>query len=108
MPFVAAAILVSSRVPELAVSSARIAVRLQPRAHRDELVAIREGVLIARVSAPALEGRANLALRRLLAGRLGVAPSRVTIVRGERSREKLIEVGGVDQVELQRRLDLQG
>jgi hypothetical protein len=90
------------------VSSARIAVRLQPRAHRDELVTIREGVLIARVTAPALEGRANLALRRLLAGRLGVAPSRVTIVRGERSREKLIEVGGIDQVELELRLDLQG
>ncbi len=88
------------------MSSARIAVRLQPRAHRDELVALREGVLVARVSAPALEGRANQALRRLLAEHLRVAPSRVTILRGERSREKLIEIDGIDQAELELRLDL--
>ncbi len=64
---------------------------------RDELVEVRDGVLIARVSAPALEGRANRALIRLLARRLGVAPSRVVIVRGERSREKLVRVHGISQ-----------
>ncbi len=86
------------------MGSARIAVRLQPRGRRDELVQIRDGVLIARVTAPALEGRANRALCRLLAERLGIAPSRVAIVRGERSREKLIEIDGMDQAELESRL----
>lgn len=87
------------------MGSARIAVRLQPRGHRDELVEIRDGVLIARVAAPALEGRANRALCRLLAERLGIAPSRVAIVRGERSRQKLIEIDGVDQADLESRLE---
>ncbi|MGO9754181.1 MAG: DUF167 domain-containing protein [Solirubrobacteraceae bacterium] len=86
------------------MSGARIAVRLQPRGHRDELVAVRDGVLIARVTAPALEGRANRALCRLLAERLEIATSRVAIVRGERSREKLIEISGMDRGELERRL----
>ncbi|MGO9975540.1 MAG: DUF167 domain-containing protein [Solirubrobacteraceae bacterium] len=88
------------------MSSARIAVRLQPRASRDELVEIRDGVLIARVTAPALEGRANRALCRMLAERLDVAPSRVVLARGERSRQKLIEIDGIEQAELGPRLGL--
>jgi uncharacterized protein (TIGR00251 family) len=84
----------------LAVTSARIAVRVQARARRDELVAIREGVLLVRVTAPALDGRANRGLCRLLAKRLGVAPSSVTIIRGQHSRDKLVQVEGVDQATL--------
>jgi uncharacterized protein (TIGR00251 family) len=82
------------------MATARITVRVQPRARRDEVVAIREGVLVVRVTAPALEGRANEALCRLIAKRLGVAPSRVAVVRGGRSRDKLLEVDGIEQAEL--------
>jgi uncharacterized protein (TIGR00251 family) len=86
------------------VSDAQIAIRLQPRASRDELVGVRDGVLLARVSAPPVDGRANRALCRLLARLAGVAPSRVTVVRGERSRDKLIRVEGMDLLALQGRL----
>ena len=72
-------------------------VRLQSRARTDELVGFRDDVLLARVSAPPVDGRANRALCRLIARRAGVAASRVTIVRGERSRDKLIGVDGLDQ-----------
>ncbi|MGA2012634.1 MAG: DUF167 domain-containing protein [Solirubrobacteraceae bacterium] len=82
------------------MTSVRVPVRLQAHAGRDELVEMRQGVLLARVSAPALEGRANRALCRLLAKQLGVAPSRVTVVRGLRSRDKLVEVEGIDEGEL--------
>lgn len=75
-------------------------VRLQPRARHDELVGIRDGVLLARVSAPPAEGRANEALCRLIARRAGVAASRVTILRGERSRVKLVRVEGLDAARL--------
>ena len=79
------------------MSSAKISVRVQTGARREELVEVRDGVLLVRVSAPALEGRANRALCRLLAKRLGVAPSRVVIERGQHSRMKLVRVDGVDQ-----------
>ncbi len=71
-------------------------VRLRARADRDELVGMRDGVLQARVTAPPVEGKANRALCRLIAKRLAVAPSRVSIVRGEKSRDKLVRVEGVD------------
>lgn len=83
-------------------SKARISIRVQPGARREEVVGVVDGVLLLRVNAPAHDGRANRALCRLLAKRLGVAPSRVTIVRGERSREKLVEVDGVDQATVDR------
>jgi len=58
---------------------------------------MREGILQARVTAPPVDGKANRALCRLIAKRVGVAPSRVKVVRGARSREKLVSVEGVDE-----------
>ncbi len=79
---------------------ARIAVRLQPRGRRDELLGFADDVLRARVSAPPVDGRANQALCKLIAKRAGVAPSRVSVVRGEKSRDKLVLVEGVGEAEL--------
>jgi uncharacterized protein (TIGR00251 family) len=80
----------------LLVTSARIPVRVRVSARRNDVGGIRDGVLNVRVAAPAVEGRANEALCRLLAKRLRVPRSSVTIVRGHRSRDKLIEIEGVD------------
>lgn len=79
---------------------ARIAVKLQPRGGRDELLGFADDVLRARVSAPPVDGKANKALCKLIADRAGVAPSRVAVVRGAKSREKLVEVRGVDAADL--------
>lgn len=82
------------------MTRARISVRVKAGARRDEFLELREGKLFAYVREPPLEGRANRAVCRLLAKRLGVGPSRVTIARGERAREKVIEVEGMDQATL--------
>jgi uncharacterized protein YggU (UPF0235/DUF167 family) len=55
-----------------------------------------DGVLRARVGAPAVEGAANQALIRLIAEELGVAKRDVRIVAGATSRQKLIVVDGTD------------
>ena len=79
---------------------ARIEVRLRPRGHADELLGMIDGVLQARVSAPPVDGKANKALCRLVAKRAGVAPSRVSVVRGQKSRDKMLLVEGRDEMTL--------
>jgi uncharacterized protein (TIGR00251 family) len=74
----------------------QLEVRLQPRARRDELVGIRDGVLVARVCAPPVDGEANRALCRMIARRAGVAPTRVTVVAGKQARVKLLRVTGIE------------
>jgi uncharacterized protein (TIGR00251 family) len=81
-------------------------VRLQPRAARDEIAGERAGAALVRVTEPPLEGRANAALVKLIAKRAGVAKSRVSIVRGARSRQKLVLVEGMGEAELRCALGL--
>ena len=74
---------------------ADLRVRLTPRAHRDEVTGVRDGLVLARVRAPPVDGRANAALERLLAKALGLPPSRVEVVRGRSAREKVVRVDGL-------------
>ncbi|MBF0285365.1 MAG: DUF167 domain-containing protein [Magnetococcales bacterium] len=72
-------------------------VRVQPRASRAKLEGVREGRIRAALTAPPVEGAANAALRELLAEWLGVAKGRITIERGEKSREKQVRVAQPDK-----------
>tara|TARA_B100000408_G_C10271993_1_gene212254 strand:+ start:647 stop:916 length:270 start_codon:yes stop_codon:yes gene_type:complete len=67
-------------------------VKVQPKASRDQVVGYRDGVLQLRVTAPPDKGRASAAVVALLADALGVAKSRVRIVRGQSSRDKVVTV----------------
>ena len=57
-----------------------------------------------RVTAPPVDGRANDALCRLIAARVGVAPSRVSVVRGAKARDKVVRIEAVDSAALRARL----
>lgn len=65
----------------------RLAVRVTPGA-RIEALEIAEGRLLAKVRAKPQDGKANDAVRGLLASALQVAPSRIELLRGATSREK--------------------
>jgi hypothetical protein len=84
----------------------QIAVRLQPRARANEIVGEREGVVVVRVTAPPLDGRANEALCRLIAKRAGIGVRRVSVLRGAGAREKVVGVEGIGVGELRARLGL--
>jgi uncharacterized protein (TIGR00251 family) len=75
---------------------ADLAIRVQPRAKRTEVAGERAGAIVIRVSAPPVDGKANEAVRRLIAERLGVPVRAVGIVRGEAGRDKVVRVEGVD------------
>lgn len=70
-------------------------VHVQPRAAHTTLVGIRDGVLVVRIQSPPVDGAANEALRRFLAGLLHVPYRSVTITAGTRSRRKRVRVTGV-------------
>jgi uncharacterized protein (TIGR00251 family) len=73
---------------------ALIAVRVQPRARRTEVVGDRAGAVVVRVAAPPVDGRANGARCRFVAERAGVPRGAVSVVRGEGARDKLLRVEG--------------
>ncbi|MDV6013462.1 DUF167 domain-containing protein [Haloechinothrix sp. LS1_15] len=74
----------------------RVPVRVKPNAKKDAVGGLRDGpwgaALIVAVTAPASGGRANESVRAVLAGALGVRAREVTIVSGQRARDKLVEV----------------
>ncbi len=87
-------------------ATVRLSVRVQPGA-RQTRVGGRYGdkqppVLIARVAAPAVDGRANRALIEALADALGVKRSAVRIVAGASARTKVVEVSGIDRPTVER------
>ena len=87
---------------------ARISVRIVPRASRDVVVGMRAGTLLVRVTAPPVDGAANEALIRVLAQRLHLAKGTLRIVSGRTAKLKLVEVEGLDDAELLRRLAVAG
>lgn len=75
----------------LADAEGRLAVRVTPGA-RSEGLEIDAGRLLVRVRAKPEDGKANEAVRNLLAAALGVAPSRIEMLRGATSRDKLFRI----------------
>ncbi len=84
---------------------ALITIHLHPGARRSEVIGWTEGALRISVQAPASEGRANEALVRLLADVLGIAKSRVSILRGATRRVKLMLIEGLTLEEVLRKLE---
>jgi uncharacterized protein (TIGR00251 family) len=70
-------------------------VRVVPGARTTAIADVVDDRLRVRIAAPALDGRANRELVRLLAARFGVRRSSVSLVRGERSREKTVWITGL-------------
>jgi len=85
-------------------TSARISVKVKPRASRDIVEGWKEGALVVRLTSPPVDGAANSSLIRLLAKKTGVARSRIRIVSGEKGRSKILEFEGVDLEDLRERL----
>lgn len=88
-----------------------LALSLQPRASRNQLIlggTHAEGLgperITIRLTAPPVEGAANAACRTFLADLLGIAPSRITLVRGEKTRHKLLRIRHTDVASVAARL----
>jgi uncharacterized protein (TIGR00251 family) len=84
--------------------SCRLRLRIVPNAKRSEVVGPHGDAIKLKVAAPALEGRANEALIEFLADKLGVPQRSVALVSGEKSRDKVVVIEGMDESAVRERL----
>jgi uncharacterized protein (TIGR00251 family) len=69
---------------------------IQPRASRNQILGIHNQCLKIKLTSPPVDGAANQACIKFLAKAFGISPSRIAIVRGETSRNKIIQFEGMD------------
>ena len=82
----------------------RIRVKAYPKSSSAGISGFADGKLKVRLCSPPEKGRANRELVDVVADKLGVARSAVLIVKGDRGREKLIEIQGISEKEFMERI----
>jgi len=70
----------------------KIAVKVKPNSKTESVEKADNGEYIVRVKAPPVEGRANEAVRNVLAGHFGVSKSRIVIKHGSSGKRKLVDI----------------
>ena len=83
----------------------RFSVTIQPRASRNEIQGLHNDSLKVKHTSPPVEGAANKSCLKFLAKTLGVSPSRIEIVSGAASRNKVIQVEGLSENEFREKLN---
>jgi len=82
-----------------------LSLRVQPRASRNAVVGWTGDTLKIRLTAPPVEGAANAACLAFLADLLDLPQSQFEILRGERSRNKVVQITGLTREEVRARLE---
>ena len=83
---------------------AEIAVRVIPRAPRTRVDGTRGGALLIRLAAPPVDGAANDALIAFFAEALALPRRNISIVSGDKSRDKRVRIEGIDEPAARTRL----
>jgi len=82
-----------------------LSLRVQPRASRNAVVGWTGDILNIRLTPPPVEGAANAACLKFLADLLDLPQSRLEILRGARSRTKVVQIAGLTRDEVRARLE---
>jgi len=82
-----------------------LSLRVQPRASRNAVIGWTGDTLKIRLTAPPVEGAANAACLKFLADLLDLPPTKLEILSGEHSRNKVIRITGLTLDEVRARLE---
>ena len=74
-----------------------LTVRIQPNASKNEVVGMVDGILKIKIKAPPVDGKANKECLTFLAKVLQIPKSHLSIIKGEKTRSKVIQVVGMNQ-----------
>ena len=91
-------------MPDMNSNRLAFSIRVQPHAKRDAVEVSADGTIRVRVTAAPERGKANDAVTKLLAKRLGVSKSSVSITRGNTGRVKTIQIEGMEASKAVQRL----
>ena len=86
------------------MNTARLEIKVQPGASRNEIGPLKDGILNIRVNQPPHRGRANEAVTLLLSNSLGVPKSCISMVGASKSRLKSLEINNISQAVVNERL----
>jgi uncharacterized protein (TIGR00251 family) len=75
-----------------------------PNARTNKIMGQHGAAIKIKLRAPAVEGKANAALRSFLAGELKISERAIVLERGQKSRDKLIRIEGLSEEDARRRL----
>ncbi len=81
-----------------------LSVKVQPRASKNEIGVPQGGELKIHVTAPPVDAAANEALVRLIAEKLDCGRNQIEIIRGHKSRHKILKLHGFDVEEIFRKI----
>jgi uncharacterized protein len=77
-----------------------------PNANVDSVVGEYGAAIKIKLRAPAVDGKANTALRSFLSKELKIAERHIVLERGHKSRDKVIRIDGLSEQEVRSRLHL--
>ncbi len=83
---------------------ATLRLHIVPNAKQNKVMGEHGTAIKIKLRAPALEGKANAALRSFLAEELKISERRIVLERGQKSRGKMIRVEGMNEADVRRRL----
>ena len=92
------------KAPAVPNSSVRLSVRAKPRASKSRILSVQGLTLEVALAAPPVDGAANQALLELLAEVLSIRQSALSLVLGQTSKHKVVEVLGLTQEDVSARL----
>lgn len=81
-----------------------IRVHVIPNAKIDKVAGEHGDAIKIKLRAPAIEGKANTALRKFLAEKLSIPQCAIVLERGERSRDKVLRIDGLSEEDVRQRL----
>lgn len=73
----------------------KIKIKVQPRSSDCKIIGIHNGALKVKLRSPPLDGRANEELIELLARQIGISKSRISLIAGDKSKNKIVFVEGL-------------
>lgn len=79
--------------------------KASPGASRNEITGFRDDMLLVKIAAAPEKGKANRELIDFLSGKLGIRKTDITILRGDTSRTKILEIRSLSQEKLREKLN---